>query len=94
MGIRFSIFHVDISFVDGENMDMEDVEEVANAQVVIGTPGRMSAVLRSLHDCNPQLLRTIEVLILDEADRLLAMGFQRQLGEILDTLPKQRRTVL
>lgn len=35
-----------------------------------------------------------QVLILDEADRLLDMGFQRQLTSILGHLPKQRRTGL
>jgi ABC-type Na+ transport system ATPase subunit NatA len=38
--------------------------------------------------------RRLEVLILDEADRLLDMGFQRQLDAIMARLPKQRRTGL
>jgi ATP-dependent RNA helicase DDX55/SPB4 len=37
--------------------------------------------------------RSLEVLVLDEADRLLDMGFKEKLGEILSRLPKQRRTV-
>lgn len=36
----------------------------------------------------------IQVLVLDEADRLLALGFEMQLMEIIHTLPKQRRTGL
>ena len=35
-----------------------------------------------------------EVLVLDEADRLLDLGFERQLSEILSWLPRQRRTGL
>ncbi len=37
--------------------------------------------------------RELEVLVLDEADRLLDMGFERSINEILGYLPKQRRTV-
>lgn len=39
-------------------------------------------------------LRRFEVLVLDEADRLLEMGFQKQLDGIIGRLPKQRRTGL
>ncbi|PVU90681.1 hypothetical protein BB561_004771 [Smittium simulii] len=38
--------------------------------------------------------RELEVLIMDEADRLLDMGFEKQIGMILSMLPKQRRTGL
>ncbi len=38
-------------------------------------------------------LKELEVLVLDEADRLLEMGFQMTLNSILGRLPKQRRTV-
>ncbi|PVU92820.1 hypothetical protein BB559_003580 [Furculomyces boomerangus] len=38
--------------------------------------------------------RDLEVLIMDEADRLLDMGFEKQLSMILSVLPKQRRTGL
>jgi ATP-dependent RNA helicase DDX55/SPB4 len=38
--------------------------------------------------------RKLEVLVLDEADRLLDMGFRVQLDAIMGRLPKQRRTGL
>ena len=61
------------------------------ANVLVGTPGRISDVMRR---CPPGVLdvRRLEVLILDEADRLLDMGFQAQLDAIMAPLPKQRRT--
>ena len=61
------------------------------ANVLVGTPGRLSDVMRR---CPPGALdvRRLEVLILDEADRLLDMGFQAQLDAIMAPLPKQRRT--
>ncbi|KAK9867069.1 hypothetical protein WJX84_000018 [Apatococcus fuscideae] len=63
------------------------------ANVLVGTPGRISDVMRR---CPPGVLdvRRLEVLILDEADRLLDMGFQAQLDAIMAPLPKQRRTGL
>ena len=37
-------------------------------------------------------LKRLEVFVLDEADRLLDMGFRKQLDAIMQKLPKQRRT--
>jgi ATP-dependent RNA helicase DDX55/SPB4 len=39
-------------------------------------------------------LKRVELLVLDEADRLLSMGFQKTLSAIIGRLPKQRRTGL
>jgi ATP-dependent RNA helicase DDX55/SPB4 len=38
-------------------------------------------------------IKSLEIFIMDEADRLLDMGFERELNQILVRLPKQRRTV-
>ena len=58
--------------------------------IVIGTPGRILNCLLS----GQILVRHLEVLVFDEADRLLELGFERQINEILSALPKQRRTGL
>ncbi|CAN8073706.1 unnamed protein product [Agarophyton chilense] len=57
-------------------------------RLVVATPGRLAAALESkeLH------YNTLEMLILDEADRLLDMGFAVTLTSILTRLPRQRRT--
>ena len=60
--------------------------------VLIGTPGRLLEILSSPYVHAPQ--STFDLLVLDEADRLLDMGFKDDLTKILGLLPKQRRTGL
>lgn len=63
--------------------------ETVGAQVLVGTPGRLLDVLQR---SSLMSLKHLEVLVLDEADRLLDMGFRVQLDAIMRLLPKQRRT--
>ncbi|KAL1877591.1 hypothetical protein VTK73DRAFT_8500 [Phialemonium thermophilum] len=60
--------------------------------ILIGTPGRLAELLSSPHVKTPSTF--FECLVLDEADRLLDMGFQESLSRILGFLPKTRRTGL
>ncbi|XDG03134.1 hypothetical protein ABKA04_002749 [Annulohypoxylon sp. FPYF3050] len=60
--------------------------------ILISTPGRLVELLSSPHVHCPQ--SSFEVLVLDEADRLLDLGFKADLQKILSRLPKQRRTGL
>ncbi|KAK5464773.1 ATP-dependent rRNA helicase spb4 [Exophiala xenobiotica] len=60
--------------------------------VLISTPGRLLEILSSPYVHCPQ--SSFEVLVLDEADRLLDLGFKDDLTKILNLLPKQRRTGL
>lgn len=60
--------------------------------VLISSPGRLVELLSSPHVHCPQ--SSFEVLVLDEADRLLDLGFKQDLQRILGHLPKQRRTGL
>jgi ATP-dependent RNA helicase DDX55/SPB4 len=60
--------------------------------VLVGTPGRLLELLSSPYVHCPQ--STFEMLVLDEADRLLDLGFKEDLQKILHRLPKQRRTGL
>ena len=59
-------------------------------QVIVATPGRMMDHLRRKN----VKLGKLEVLVLDEADRMLDMGFADQLNEILTYLPEKRQTML
>jgi len=59
-------------------------------EVIVATPGRLVDHLSQGH----ARLERIEVLVLDEADRMLDMGFKPQLTRILQKLPKVRQTLL
>ena len=58
--------------------------------VLIATPGR----LLDLQDQGLLSLRDVEILVLDEADRMLDMGFLRDIKKVLALLPQQRQNLL
>ncbi len=60
------------------------------AHIVVGTPGR----LRDHLERGALDLSALRVVVLDEADEMLDMGFREELEEILDATPEQRRTLL
>ncbi|KAK5660724.1 hypothetical protein OQA88_12089 [Cercophora sp. LCS_1] len=60
--------------------------------LLVATPGRLAELLSSPYVKAPAA--SFEVLIMDEADRLLDLGFSQELTRILGYLPKQRRTGL
>ncbi|KAI7886768.1 DEAD-domain-containing protein [Lichtheimia hyalospora FSU 10163] len=80
-------------FIGGTTTLAQDRETFTKTmpRILIGTPGRLEELLKS-----GQLINTkeFEVLVMDEADRLLDMGFKQQLSGIIAQLPKQRRTGL
>jgi ATP-dependent RNA helicase RhlE len=61
----------------------------AKAHILVATPGRMEDL------ANRRLvsLDRIRILILDEADRMLDMGFQPQVDRLVRRIPKQRQTM-
>ncbi|KAM5447892.1 nucleolar DEAD-box protein required for synthesis of 60S ribosomal subunit [Microsporum audouinii] len=59
--------------------------------VIIATPGRFIDHMRNSASFT---VDTLEILILDEADRMLEDGFAEELNEILTTIPKSRQTML
>ena len=62
----------------------------AGAHIVVGTPGR----LRDHLERGALDLSALRVVVLDEADEMLDMGFREELEEILDATPDGRRTLL
>ncbi len=62
----------------------------AGPQIVIGTPGRL------IDHINQGTLKldAVKMIVLDEADRMLDMGFRDDIEKILETIPTERQTVL
>ena len=76
--------------IGGVNMGPQVQALSAKPQIVIATPGRLIDHL----DQRTVTLDGVEVLVLDEADRMLDMGFKPQLTRILARVPKERQTML
>jgi ATP-dependent RNA helicase DeaD len=80
-----------VAVVYGGGSYREQIDALnGGAQVVVGTPGRLcdlqSRGVLSLGQC--------QILVLDEADEILDMGFAEELEQLLNALPKSRQTLL
>jgi superfamily II DNA/RNA helicase len=58
--------------------------------ILVATPGRLLDLISS----NAIKLDKVKTLVLDEADRMLSLGFTEELSALLDLLPKQKQTLL
>jgi ATP-dependent RNA helicase RhlE len=74
----------------GVNINTQKQKLNRGVDIVVATPGRL---LDHLQQRSVDLSR-IEILILDEADRMLDMGFIRDIRKIMNAIPKQRQTLL
>jgi ATP-dependent RNA helicase RhlE len=77
-------------FVGGEPMHRQRMALKRNPRVLIATPGRLNDHLEQ----RTITLKEVVVLVLDEADRMLDMGFKPQIDRILHHVPKTRQTML
>lgn len=66
------------------------IQNLKRANIIIGTPGRLIDHIRR----NTINLKAIKILVLDECDRLLDMGFIPDVETIIRQLPKNRQTLL
>lgn len=62
----------------------------AGVHVVVGTPGRVLDHLRR----GTLQLDSVKILVLDEADKMLDMGFAQEMGDIMQFMPEERQTLL
>jgi len=74
----------------GESMDKQIKGLKKRPQVIVATPGRL------LDHMNRRTTRLdqLNLVVLDEADRMLDMGFRNDLNKILEAMPKERQTVM
>ncbi|KAG2183415.1 hypothetical protein INT43_006421 [Umbelopsis isabellina] len=76
--------------IGGKDLAVEQ-DRVAKMNILVATPGRLLQHMDQTagFDCD-----NLQILVLDEADRILDMGFQKELNAIVENLPKQRQTLL
>lgn len=75
---------------DGASWDQQRKAMEEGADIIIATPGRLIALLAM----GKIVLDHLEHLVLDEADRMLDMGFFDDIVKIINYLPKERQTLL
>ena len=83
-------FGLNIKEVYGGVSILPQIEALRKTEIVVGTPGRILDHLerRTLN------LEKVRFLVLDEADRMLEMGFIRDVEKIIMSCPKKRQTML
>ncbi|XP_051141462.1 DEAD-box ATP-dependent RNA helicase 10-like [Andrographis paniculata] len=77
--------------VGGVDMVQQSIALGKRPHVVVATPGRL---VDHLSNTKGFSLRTLKYLVLDEADRLLNDDFEKAIDEILNVIPRDRRTYL
>src|SRR3989344_3851472 len=79
-----------VVLISGASMSRQEADIRRNPDIVIATPGRLIDHLeqRTLN------LGGVSILVLDEADRMLDMGFWPQIKKILVVIPRERQTML
>ena len=89
-GLTYHTTVSSIAVYGGVPMDIQERAVRAGVDIVVATPGRLMDHMR--HDSVD--LRGLEILVLDEADRMLDMGFWPDVRRIMASLPAQRQTLL
>ena len=79
-----------LTIYGGTSYTPQERELQRGVDVVVGTPGRVIDHL----DRGTLDLSSVEVVVLDEADEMLSMGFQEAVEKVLESTPKDRQTML
>ncbi len=82
-GIKYLAVYGGVS-INPQMMDLQGVE------ILVATPGRLIELLEK----NALYLNEVELLVLDEADKMLNLGFKDEMTTILNLLPKKRQNLL
>ncbi|MFT6628764.1 MAG: ATP-dependent RNA helicase RhlE [Flavobacteriales bacterium] len=79
-----------VGVIGGENVEQQIAAVTRGADVIVATPGRLQDLLdRAVLD-----LSDLQVLVLDEADKLLDLGFSEALATLLESVPVERQTLV
>lgn len=92
--------YLNVLYLVGSENFAENLNQIQTqaCHIIVATPGRLEKILKietKTFNYKSELnFQEFDMLILDEADRLLEMGFKKSLNEIFLRIPKQRRTGL
>ncbi|EGV62503.1 RNA-dependent ATPase [Yamadazyma tenuis] len=81
---------VKISCIYGGVSKQDQIDNLHNTNIIIATPGRLLDLIND----NYINLSTVNYLVLDEADRMLDQGFEKDIKTIISTLPSERQTLM
>ncbi|MCM0606185.1 MAG: DEAD/DEAH box helicase [Xanthomonadaceae bacterium] len=79
-----------VSLIGGTELKADEKELASYPQIIVATPGRLCDHIER----GNVWLEYVEVLVLDEADRMLEMGFSVQVNKILEQTTSSRQTLL
>ncbi|KAI3402581.2 DRS1 [Candida oxycetoniae] len=94
VGTKLAQFVNNLNFglaVGGLNLRQQEQQLKSRPDVVIATPGRLIDHIRNSPSFS---VEDVQILVIDEADRMLEEGFQEELTEILSLIPKYKRQTL
>jgi ATP-dependent RNA helicase DDX27 len=83
--IRFALL------VGGLSLSAQALQLRSLPDILIATPGRLIDHINNSHSFS---LSALDILVIDEADRMLEVGFSQELNEIIKNCPKRRQTML
>merc|ERR1719186_347876 len=84
-------YHTYGLIMGGANRNAEAQKLQKGINILVATPGRLLDHLQNTKDF---LYKNLQCLIIDEADRILDVGFEEELKKIIKLLPKKRQTML
>lgn len=84
-------YHTYGLIMGGANRSVEAEKLAKGINIIVATPGRLLDHLQNTPDF---LYKNLQCLVIDEVDRILEIGFEEELKQIINLLPKRRRTML
>lgn len=84
-------YHTYGLIMGGANRTSEATKLAKGINILVATPGRLLDHLQNTKDF---LYKNLQCMIIDEADRILDVGFEEELKKIIRLLPKKRQTML
>merc|ERR1712013_965948 len=84
-------YHTYGLIMGGANRNSEAQKLAKGINILVSTPGRLLDHLQNTKDF---LYKNLQCLIIDEADRILDVGFEEEMKKIIKLLPKKRQTML